>query len=125
MTEHPADNLQRVAAHLPTFRDPLGPAFRRMEELNASLTRMAEVHNGLGHLAGIEKSIARMAGIENVIAQTARLADYAPRIQDFVLRDPLADFHQEMAKLWEERARAAAEAREAHSAAGCVRRLEA
>ena len=64
MTEHPADNLQRVAAHLPTFRDPLGPAFRRMEELNASLTRMAEVHNGLGHLAGIEKSIARAARLQ-------------------------------------------------------------
>ena len=37
----------------------------------------------------------------------------------------LHDFHQEMTKLSEEQARAAAAAREAQSAAGCVRRLEA
>ncbi len=66
-----------------------------------------------------------MAGIQNAMAQTARLADYVPRLPDLVPRDPLGDFHREMTKLWEERARAAAEAREAQSAAGCVRRLEA
>ena len=37
----------------------------------------------------------------------------------------LHDFNQEMTKLSEEQARAAAAAREAQSAAGCVRRLEA
>src|SRR6185312_15255968 len=37
----------------------------------------------------------------------------------------LSDFHQEMTKLSAAQARAAAEAREAQSAAGCVRRLEA
>ncbi len=37
----------------------------------------------------------------------------------------LHDFHQEMAKLSAAQARATAEAREAQSAAGCVRRLEA
>src|SRR5207237_4076543 len=37
----------------------------------------------------------------------------------------LATRNQEMTTLLKEQARAAAEAREAHSAAGCVRRLEA
>ena len=37
----------------------------------------------------------------------------------------LATRNQEMTKLWEEQARAAAEAHEAQSAAACVRRLEA
>ena len=83
------------------------------------------MNKSLMRMAGVQKSSERMAGMQNVIAQTARLADYAPRIPDFLPRDPFGDFHREMTKLWEERARAAAEAREAQSAAGCVRRLEA
>jgi len=120
MTDHPVDTLKRFA-----FRDSLAASIGKTEELNKSLTRMAEVHNGLatmaevhnqlGRAAAMQESIERMAGIQNDMAQVAGLTS-ARR---------LSDFHQEMTKLWEERARAAAEAREAQSAAGCVRRLEA
>src|SRR6266576_7088130 len=80
----------------PMFRDPLG----------ASVRRTLEVQNGL----------ARIARVPNLLPQVEGLFSSARQLHDF---------HQEMTKLWEERARAAAEAREAHSAAGCVRRLEA
>ena len=84
----------------PMFRDPLGASVRRTLEFNKSLSRMLEVQNGL----------ARMAEIQSQPIYSAKA---------------LATRNEEMTKLWEEQARAAAEAREAHSAAGCVRRLEA
>jgi hypothetical protein len=82
------------------FRDPLGASFRRTLEFNKSLSRMMDVQNGL----------ARMVEILDQPVHSAKA---------------LATRNQEMTKLWEEQARAAAEAREAQSAAGCVRRLEA
>ena len=84
----------------PMFRDPLGASVRRTLEFNKSLSRMMEVQNGL----------ARMAEIHSQPIHSAKA---------------LATRNQEMTKLWEEQARAAAEAHEAQSAAGCVRRLEA
>ncbi len=82
------------------FRDPLGASLRRTLEFNKSLSRMIEVQNGL----------ARMAEIQSQPVHSAKA---------------LATRNQEMTKLLEEQARATAEAREAQSAAGCVRRLEA
>src|SRR6266513_100491 len=84
----------------PMFRDPLGASVRRTLEFNKSLSRMMEVQNGL----------ARMAEIQSQPVHSAKA---------------LATRNQEMKKPWEEEARAAAEAHEAQSAAGCVRRLEA
>jgi hypothetical protein len=77
------------------FRDPLG----------ASVRRTLEVQNGL----------ARMARIPNLL----------PQVEGLTSARRLSDFHEEMTELLEEQARAAAEAHEAQSAAGCVRRLEA
>ena len=82
------------------FRDPLEASFRRTLEFNKSLSRMLEVQNGL----------ARMAEIQSQPVHSAKA---------------LATRNQEMTKLLEEQARAAAEAHEAQSAAACVRRLEA
>src|SRR2546426_331242 len=96
----PAANLQRIAAHLPTFRDPLGASLRKTLEFNKSLSRMLEVQNGL----------ARMAEIQSQPVYSAKA---------------LATRNEGMTTLREELARAAAEAHEAQSAAGCVRRLEA
>ena len=92
--------------HLPatdqmtTFRDPLGASFRRTLEFNKSVSRMMDVENGL----------ARMAEIHSQPVHSAKA---------------LATRNQEMTKLLAEQARAATEAHEAQSAAGCVRRLEA
>ena len=94
------DKPKTFATALPVFRDPLGASFRRTLEFNQSVSRMMEVQKGL----------ARMAEIQIQPVHSARA---------------LAAQHEEMTKIWEEQARAAAEAREAQSAAGCVRRLEA
>ena len=83
-----------------TFRDPLGASFRRTLEFNKTLSRTLEVQNGL----------ARMAEIQSQPVYSAKA---------------LATRNEEMTTLREELARAAAEAHEAQSAAGCVRRLEA
>jgi hypothetical protein len=56
------------------------------------------------------KSLSRMMELQNQPVHSAKA---------------LATRNQEMTKLWEEQARAAAEVHEAQSAAGCVRRLEA
>src|SRR6266571_7361050 len=74
------------------------PMFR--DPLGASFRRTLEVQNGL----------ARMAEIHSQPVHSAKA---------------LATRNQEMTKLLEEQARAATEAHEAQSAAGCVRRLEA
>ena len=84
----------------PMFRDPLGASLRRTLQFNKSVSRMMDVQNGL----------ARMAEIQSQPIHSAKA---------------LATRNQEMTKLLEEQARAAAEAHEAQSAAGCVRRLEA
>jgi len=63
----------------------------------------------------MQQSIERVARMQNDLTGVAGLTS-ARRLHDF---------HQEMTKLGEEQARAAADAREAQSAAGCVRRLEA
>ncbi len=86
-----------------------------MAEVHNGLERMADVHSGLGRVAVMQQSIERMARIPNLL----------PQVEGITSARRLSDFHEEMTKLWEERARAAAEAREAQSAAGCVRRLEA
>jgi len=80
--------------------DHFGASLRRTLEFNKSLSRMLEVHEGL----------ARMVEIQNQPIYSAKA---------------LATRNEEMTQLWEEQARAAAEAHEAQSAAGCVRRLEA
>src|SRR6266571_2578099 len=74
------------------------PMFR--DPLGASFRRTLEVQNGL----------ARMAEIHSQPVHSAKSR---------------ATRNQEMTKLLEEQARAATEAHEAQSAAGCVRRLEA
>jgi len=74
------------------------PNFR--DPLGASFRRTLELQNGL----------ARMAEIQSQPIHSAKA---------------LATRNQEMTKLREEQARAATEAHEAQSAAGCVRRLEA
>ena len=56
------------------------------------------------------KSLSRMMELQNASVHSAKA---------------LAARNDEMTKLWEDQAREAAEAREAESAAGCVRRLEA
>ena len=66
------------------------------------------------------KSLSQMLEVQNGLAQMAEILS-----QPVHSAKALATRNQEMAELLEERARAAAEAREAQSAAGCVRRLEA
>ena len=93
-----------------TFRDPLGASFRRTLEFNKTLSRTLEVQNGLARMVELHNGLARMAELQSQPIYSAKA---------------LATRNEEMTKLWEEQARAAAEAREAQSAAGCVRRLEA
>jgi hypothetical protein len=97
MTDHSANTPQRLA-----FLDPLGASFRKTEELNKRLARMVEVHNGLTRMPEIHSAFA--------------LHEYNERV---------SRMQNVMEQLREEQARAEAEAREAQSAAGCVRRLEA
>ncbi len=80
--------------------DHFGASLRRTLEFNKSLSRMLEVHEGL----------ARMVEIQSQPVYSAKA---------------LFTRNEEMTTLREELARAAAEAHEAQSAAGCVRRLEA
>ena len=94
----------------PMFRDPLGASFRRTLEFNKSLSRMMEVQNGLARMAELHNGLARMAELQSQPIYSAKA---------------LATRNEEMTQLLEEQARAAAEAHEAQSAAGCVRRLEA
>ncbi len=89
----------------PAFRDPLGASFRKTLEFNKSVSRMLEVQNGVSRMMELQDRLARMAEPHSALAVHTR--------------------HQEMTELLELQARAAAEAREAQSAAGCVRRLEA
>ncbi len=93
-----------------TFRDPLGASFRRTLEFNKSLSRTLEVQNGLARMVELHNGLARMAEIQSQPIHSAKA---------------LATRNEEMTKLWEEQARAAAEVHESQSAAGCVRRLEA
>ena len=93
-----------------TFRDPLGVSFRRTLEFNKSVSRTLAVQNGLARMVELHNGLARMAELHSQPIYSAKA---------------LATRNEEMTQLWEEQARAAAEAHEAQSAAGCVRRLEA
>ena len=92
-----------------TFRDPLGASFRRTLEFNKTLSRTLEVQNGLARMVELHNGLARMAELQSQPIYSAKA---------------LATRNQEMTTLLKEQARAAAAAREAHSAAGWVRRLE-
>ena len=77
---------------------------------------MAQVVQGAERMADLEKGLARGAALANSLAA---------QLPGFLWKDPLADLHQEMAKVMAEGDRALAEQREAQSAKGFVRRLEA
>ena len=67
-----------------------------------------------------QQMFRRMMDVQNGLARMAEIQS-----QPIYSAKALATRNQEMTKLWEGQARAAAEAHEAQSAAGCVRRLEA